>query len=132
MRFLVVVLMCWTRLAAADAVEPIRAAVREGNVEKAVALAANTATITPEDGDPTTSDTAKVTLCVGKDPSNDLVLSDPQASRRHVVLTITPDGVLAHKVKQTREADHDVQAEREENVENREIGDAHPGGSHGR
>ena len=41
------------------------------------------------------------TLSVGTDPANDLRLTDPTVSRRHIVLKVTPEGILAEDLQTT-------------------------------
>jgi DNA-binding NtrC family response regulator len=40
-------------------------------------------------------------LTIGTDPSCNLVLTDPTVSRKHVILTVTPDGLLAEDLGTT-------------------------------
>ncbi len=63
------------------------------------------------------------------DPERQMQVEVRDGQQRVDVGADRVEGDIA-QVEQAGEADHDVQAERQEDVEDREVGDAHPGGAH--
>lgn len=63
---------------------------------RALELALTRFSVTVESGPDTgrTATLASASLCIGTDPTSDLILTDTTVSRRHAILTLTLDGVL--------------------------------------